>query len=1134
MHKIKYVFHKTVIFCRDVNIMNNAYSALIKKLDLFIRKYYKNQILKGILLFLSFSLALFLILTILENFAYFNSTVRTVLFYTYIVVNVFVLIQFIIIPLFRLFKIGKVISYEQAAKIIGEHFTEVKDKLLNTLQLKQISDTDTTSLELINAGIEQKISTLSPVQFNAAVDFKVNKKLLKFLLPPAIILLVILIASPAVLTEPTKRYYNYSTFYEKQAPFQFVILNKSLEAVQQQDFVLNVKLTGDDIPGELFVVYNENEYSLNKENVVVFNYTFKNLQKDLTFYLKADEYRSRSYTLKVIPKPIILDFEVQLNYPAYTGKKNEVVENSGDLSVPAGTNICWKLLTKDTKKILLKFVDKSLLLEPVKNEVFLCSRNFLTSQNYTVIPQNQFIKKNDSLTYSINVIPDAYPMVDVTEYRDSVYYSHLYFKGFIKDDYGFNKLLFKYRILKQDDDDAGAELSENITFNKQINQGEFYHYFDVSALQVSPGDQIEYYFEIWDNDGVNGSKAARSSKMMFKIPTENEMEKQAEQNSTDLKNKMDEAIKDISLLQKQADDINRKMLDKKNLSWQERRQIEDLLIKQQQLQQNVENIKEQLHENMLSEQQFQKPDSSILEKQKQLEDLFNKIMTDEMKELFRQMQEMLDKLDKTKVNEMLDKIKMNNKDLEKELDRNLELFKQLELEKKMSETIEKLQKLAEEQKELSDKTADDKQNQQDLLDEQRRINDDFEQVKQNLQNLEKLNKELEDPKKLDNTDDQQQAIQEELNNSKNNLENNKRKNASKSQKSAGDKMQNLADDLMKMQEEMAQEELAEDEQALRQLLENLINVSFSQEELINRLKTTNINNPKYLQIMDKQKELKDDLKMIEDSLFALSKRQSIIEPIVNKEISAINENVVKILEALHNRNIAQSQKWQQYVMTSVNNLALLLAESLQQMQQQMQSMSKSCNKKGGKCSKPGNGKPSASSMKQMQDQLNKQMEALKKQLESGQKPGQGGQQSMSEQLARLAAQQEALRKMLQQYGEEQKKEGAGNAGQISDMMKKMEQTETDLVNKIINNETIKRQQEILTRLLESEKAEKERELDEKRKSNEAIEKNYSNPNQFFEYNRLKSKELELLKTIPVTLTPFFKYKTNEYFYKFDD
>ncbi|HNW89598.1 MAG TPA: hypothetical protein PKN48_08030 [Bacteroidales bacterium] len=1114
--------------------MSNAYFSLLEKLDRFIRKYYKNQILKGLILFLSLSLALFLALTLLEYFAYFNSTVRTVLFYSYLLINVLVISKLIIIPLSRLFKIGRIISYEQAARIIGEHFSEVKDQLLNTLQLKQISDNDATSIELINASIEQKIKKLSPVHFDTAIDFKINKKFLKFLLPPAIILLVILIASPAVVTEPTKRYYNYTSFFEKQAPFKFNVLNKNLEAIQQQDFLLNVKLTGDDIPNELFVVYNGNEYKLTKENVVLFNYTFKNIQKDLVFYLKADEFRSKDYKLKVIPKPIILDFEVQLNYPAYTGKKDESIQNSGDLSVPAGTNICWKLKTKDTKKLVLKFVDKTLLLDPVRDEIFLCSRNFLTSQNYTVIPQNNFIKNNDSLTYSINVVPDAYPTIDVKEYRDSVYYSHLYFKGSIKDDYGFNKLLFKYRKLKNDDNNI-EEITNSIPINKLMNQGEFYHYFDVSSLEAEPGDQIEYYFEIWDNDGVGGSKATRSSKMVFKIPTEDELEKQSEKNNEDLKNKIDQTMKDISLLQKQADDISQKMLDKKNLNWQERKQIEDLLFKQQQLQENVEDIKEQLHENNISEQQFKMPDSNIIEKQKQLEELFNKIMTDEMKELFKQLQEMLDKLDKTKVNEMLDKIKMSNKDLEKELDRNLELFKQLELEKKMTEAIEKLQKLAEEQKNLSEKTTDEKKDQQDLLDQQKKINDDFEQVKQELKDMEKLNSELEDPKKLENTDEKQNSIQEELNNSKSNLENNKRKNASKSQKSAGDQMESLANDLQKMQEEMQAEELAEDAQALRQLLENLIKVSFSQEGLIDRLKTTNINDPKYLKIMDKQKELKDDLKMIEDSLFALSKRQSIIEPIVNKEISAINANVVKILDALHDRNIPQTQKWQQFVMTSVNNLALLLAESLEQMQQQMQSMSsKSCNKKGGKCSKPGNGKPSASTMKQMQDQLNKQMEGLKKQLENGQKPGQNGQQSMSEQLARLAAQQEAIRKMLQQYGDDQKKEGVGNAGEISDMMKKMEQTETDLVNKIINNETLKRQQEILTRLLESEKAEKERELDEKRKSNEAIEKNYSNPNQFFEYNRLKSKELELLKTIPVTLTPFFKYKTNEYFYKFED
>jgi len=300
--------------------MTESYSQLIAKLDLFIRKYYKNQLLKGLILCLTFLIAFFLVLSILEYFAYFNSNVRTVLFYAFLSINAIVLVKLIIIPLFGLYRIGKIITYEQAAGIIGKHFKEVDDKLLNTLQLKQADSYKASSLELINASIDQKIRNLKPVPFNAAIDFKINKKFLKFLLPPVIVLLVILIASPAVVTEPTKRFYNHADFFEKQAPFEFNILNKNLEVIQQQDFLLDVKLTGDDIPNELFVVYNGNEYKLTKENVVLFHYTFKNIQKDQVFYLKTEEFRSKEYTLKVIPKPIILDFEVLLNYPAYTGK----------------------------------------------------------------------------------------------------------------------------------------------------------------------------------------------------------------------------------------------------------------------------------------------------------------------------------------------------------------------------------------------------------------------------------------------------------------------------------------------------------------------------------------------------------------------------------------------------------------------------------------------------------------------------------------------------------------------------------------------------------------------------------------------------------------------------------------------
>ena len=115
---------------------------------------------------------------------------------------------------------------------------------------------------------------------------------------------------------------------------------------------------------------------------------------------------------------------------------------------------------------------------------------------------------------------------------------------------------------------------------------------------------------------------------------------------------------------------------------------------------------------------------------------------------------------------------------------------------------------------------------------------------------------------------------------------------------------------------------------------------------------------------------------------------------------------------------------------------------------------------------------------------------------------------------------------MQSMMEKLKSKGKNPGGDLANLM---EETEKELVNKQLTNSTLKRQQEILSRLLESEKAEKEREQDEQRKSNEAKNENLSNPGQFLEYKRLKEKEMELLNTVPPTLTPYYKEKVNQYF-----
>ena len=157
---------------------NNNYHKLVEKLNQFIRKYYKNLLLRGFIYSIGLLFLFFVSVTLLEYYAHFNIAVRTVLFYSFLLTSFFILIKYIAIPFLGLYRLGATLSYEQAAAIIGNHFSDVRDKLLNVLQLQQLSSGNEAALQhsdLLNASIEQKIKELKPVPFTSAVDLSENK-----------------------------------------------------------------------------------------------------------------------------------------------------------------------------------------------------------------------------------------------------------------------------------------------------------------------------------------------------------------------------------------------------------------------------------------------------------------------------------------------------------------------------------------------------------------------------------------------------------------------------------------------------------------------------------------------------------------------------------------------------------------------------------------------------------------------------------------------------------------------------------------------------------------------------------------------------------------------------------------------
>ncbi len=154
--------------------MRNDLEIVKQKLKGFISKYYKNQIIRGLLVSGSVLLVLLLLADLIEYYSWSGRGVRTVIFYSYIAVTGYVLIRYVFIPLIKLFQIGHTISNKEAARIIGRHFPEVNDKLLNTLQLEEKLTTgkDQKEMELLLAGVQQKAAGLKPVPFKKAVDFK--------------------------------------------------------------------------------------------------------------------------------------------------------------------------------------------------------------------------------------------------------------------------------------------------------------------------------------------------------------------------------------------------------------------------------------------------------------------------------------------------------------------------------------------------------------------------------------------------------------------------------------------------------------------------------------------------------------------------------------------------------------------------------------------------------------------------------------------------------------------------------------------------------------------------------------------------------------------------------------------------
>lgn len=1104
---------------------NESYQLLIEKLDQFIRKYYINQMLRGGLYFTGLVLGLFLLYTLLEYNYYFGTAVRKFLFYSFLLTTATALFFWVLQPLLSYLKLGRQISHQQAASIIGAHFEGVKDKLINILQLKA-SESTYTSNALIHASIEQKSNEIKPVPFKSAIDLRNNKKYVKYALPPALILLALLFAAPNFITEPTQRIIRNNQYFEKEAPFHFVIENQDLKIAQYEDFKLLVRLEGNQIPAEVSIDINGFPYNMKSEGAGVFSHQFNGVRDDVDFFMKSGTVRSADYTIDVLEKPVLDGFTVHLDYPAYTGKRDESLDNIGDLIVPVGTAVQWNMQTRFTDKLHIDFGSKEEESALKSTGKFQFTQKVLKNSSYQLVLTNSENNQKDSIAYFVNVIPDQFPSIEMREELDTLNKKVIYLAGVADDDYGISKLSFNYRVKKADGQEV--PLVSQVMVIKPGKPVQYQHVLDLRELELKAGDEISYYFEVWDNDGVHGAKSSRTGISRYALPSLKELEEKAEQNNEKVKESLQQSQKESDKLREEIKKLRDKLLQEKELDWQDRKDMERLLKKQSEIQKEMDRATEQMKQGLENQKELeQELPEELQQKQEKLEELFKEAENPEMQELMDKIQEMLQELNKDDAIQLLEQFDQQQAQSEQTMERLEELFKQLEVEIEVNRQIEKLEELSQKEDELSQKSDSEQSPSDSLAMEQEKLNNAFEELQKKMDEILKKNEELQKPMELgDDLEEQMEDIQQDMENSSDELKNDQKKKASESQKKASQKMKKMANQMQMQMESSQMEQASEDIESLRQLLENLIMLSFDQEDLINNFNKVRMNTPEYVGFIQHQHKLKGDFALIEDSLNALAKRVFQIEAFVTEKIYEVNENLEQSLIYLQDRKQGQATEHQRRTMTNVNDLALMLSEAMQQMQEQMANSmpgNQMCKKPGGM----GKGKGDKSQSVPM-DKITEGQKKVGDQMKKMGEKMRDGKGTESKDFAKAAAQQAALRKMLQDLQSEKQKRGQGDP-LLQQIIEEMDKMETDLVNKRLTNEMMRRQQEISTRLLEAEKSEREREWDNKRKSETAAEVERKFPPSLEEYIRQRSAETQFYKPVSPELQPFYKSLVDSYY-----
>ena len=1077
-----------------------AYQKIIQRLREVRDKENRTATLFGFFFSVLLSAGIAILFSLIENIFHFGTTARAVVFYFSLGSFAGLFLWCVGRPLLKLFGVGKRDSEEEIALNVGNYFPHVKDTLRNAMELLREREKTAKmySTALIDAALLDIYETIAPLDFTLTVDTTRLKKIQKKFSVVAVIVAANAILFPTFFLSPLYRILNYTQNFEAPHSVIFHILPGNKEIVKGESVPVTIRVEQNGISSlknvakKSLTLFRRQQGQVNFESLQLranvageFVTEFSLIKNSLWYYAQFEEAKSDEFSISVLDRPLLLNFQLQLMPPRYTKLPAQTLENNvGDVATYKGTQIA--IAISSSKKIVrahLVFSDSTKLPFTISDNNATLNFSLTQERSYHVeILDNDSLCNADPIEYQLKIIPDEFPRIAILapgKNMDSDQTMELPLQMRMRDDFGLTRLRLAYKLVHSKYSPPATDFSfEEISFPPGFGlNGEMWYRWNFSDLSLVPEDVVQYYTEVFDNDNISGPKSGKSETYLLRLPSLEEVFADVEKNQNQTIESLSNAFQEAQQLNKEMQKLQQELKKRPDkLDWMQKKKAEELAKKYEEVKQKTQQASQQLDQMMHQMQQQQLLSQETMQKYEELQKLMKELDSPEFREALKKLQPEQQPVTPEQMKEALKNFQMNEEQFRKALERMMELMKRIAMEQKLDELLKRTEELIKKQKEVQEQTKNTaaKKQAESLSKKQDEVEKQTDKLEQESKELTEKMKELADEMPVDKMQQANENLeksnpQQSMQKSKQQMQSGQMSQAKQSQQQAQQSLEQFKQDLQNAQKEMRENQMQQIAKELQKQLENALELSQQQEGLRNATQQLDPNSQRFRDNAEEQNQMRDNVNDVANALSQLGKKSFAISPEMGKALGDAMKQMESALNGMEGRNPGMSAQQQSAAMGSLNKAAAMMQQSLQGMQ-------------GG-----SGGGMGMQGMMQALGQMASQQQGINQGTQGAMGQGGGMTQEQAAAMSRLAQQQGALGKSMSELSGEARasEEMSKLLGDLDNIAKEMQEVVKDMEQGNVNENTIRKQERILSRLLDSQRSMRERDYEKRRKAEQS-------------------------------------------------